>query len=365
MAHLIVDDVFGLGDVLGTSLCGDRTEDDVHLLERLALGLGDQQRKGAHTEDIDGREHDEQLPAELGDQRGRDLGDDEIEQPLGGGGEGETVVTSAVGEDVRDVDPGQWTPAEGVSDAVHVDDTGHGLGCGRDVVVGADGGRVGLLQGADDEEEDAHPHGGPEERPLATEELDTEEDEDGSGDDFDDTVDTRGEEGWSGAGVADLNHKGGKKSENFALACSNPVSFFFFFFLTHRLEDTRSVVTDGVLACELLEQEDDKGDDESDPLTRSEESLAEAQSSAGFVFFKDGSLNFGHFSANFRVVDGAAAVVSEVGKSLLGLAGTGKVTWGFLGEDETKGHDAAGNELEPEGNAPHARTGRNVERHAV
>lgn len=204
MAHLVVDDVLGLGDVLGTGLSGDSTEDDVHLLERLALGLGDQQREGTHTSDVDGGEHDEELPAELGYQGWGDLGDDEVEQPLGGRSEGETVVASAVGEDVGDVDPWEGTPTEGVSDAVEVEETGHGLRSGRNVVVGADGRWVGLLESADHVEQDTHPDGGPEERPLATEPFDTDGDENCGGNDLDDTVDTRCEEGWGGASVANL-----------------------------------------------------------------------------------------------------------------------------------------------------------------
>ena len=82
----------------------DRAEDDVHLLERAALGLRDEpvvvvvvtpsvsirpitpnrelwgnvQCEGGHTADVDGPEHQEDLVPEVGDERRRDLRQHEV-----------------------------------------------------------------------------------------------------------------------------------------------------------------------------------------------------------------------------------------------------------------------------------------------
>ena len=94
-----------LGDI-GVSLIGlNSTEDDIHLLQTATLGLRDQEREGTHTEDVDRGEHQEDLVAEIGDECGRNLRQNEVEQPLGRAGDGETVVPRASVEDIRDIDP--------------------------------------------------------------------------------------------------------------------------------------------------------------------------------------------------------------------------------------------------------------------
>jgi hypothetical protein len=74
---------------------------------------------------------------------------------------------------------------------------------------------VSLEDGADDVEERPHADGGDEEGFLTTEGLDTEEDEDGGGDELDDAVDTGRKEGVEVADVTDLDGRyqigGGRK----------------------------------------------------------------------------------------------------------------------------------------------------------
>ena len=65
-------------DILPTSLGAYRTEYDVHLLQAASLCLRNDQGEGPHRTDVDGREHDEKLPAESGDPRGSVVRKDEI-----------------------------------------------------------------------------------------------------------------------------------------------------------------------------------------------------------------------------------------------------------------------------------------------
>lgn len=68
----------GSGDICVSLLLGYSTEDDVHLFERLALGLGEEEDEDATTEDVDGGESDEELPSEGGDHGRGDLGEREV-----------------------------------------------------------------------------------------------------------------------------------------------------------------------------------------------------------------------------------------------------------------------------------------------
>lgn len=92
-------------DVRFTFICLNCPEDDIHLLQTATFRLRDQQGEGAHTEDVDRAEHEEELVSKVSDECRCNLGEDEVEQPLRGTSGGETVVTSASWENIGDVDP--------------------------------------------------------------------------------------------------------------------------------------------------------------------------------------------------------------------------------------------------------------------
>jgi hypothetical protein len=73
----------------------------------------------------------------------------------------------------------------------------------RDYVAGRQGHTVGVEDDSDDPQEDRHAGKTSDKSPSSTKSLNTEENENGSGDDFDDTVDTRGEE--TGVGALDTD----------------------------------------------------------------------------------------------------------------------------------------------------------------
>jgi hypothetical protein len=100
MLLLVLQDPLPLNNIGMSLLRTDASEQDVHVLERAALRLGDETREDEHAREIDGAEHEEELVAQRSLQTWGDPGDDEVEEPLGGGGGGETIVTGAVGEDV-------------------------------------------------------------------------------------------------------------------------------------------------------------------------------------------------------------------------------------------------------------------------
>ena len=64
-------------------------------------------------------------------------------------------MSRAVGENVGAVDPWNRAPSPGVGDDVDVEEAGHGLGSFGDGA--ADDGGVSFEEGADHEEENAHP----------------------------------------------------------------------------------------------------------------------------------------------------------------------------------------------------------------
>lgn len=87
----------------------------------------------------------------------------------------------------------QGPPSHRVEAHVDVEHRGHGFARGRRV-YGVSGGREDLEERADDEEEDAHAHAGDEERQLAPEGVDKEEDEECGPYDLHDPIDPGGEQ---------------------------------------------------------------------------------------------------------------------------------------------------------------------------
>lgn len=88
-------------DISTSLLLINSAEDEIHLLEGAALGLFEEyNHKDAHgkTEDT---EHEEGSPADLVDGARSDLGNDEVEQPLGGCTEADTIGTETSWEDLE------------------------------------------------------------------------------------------------------------------------------------------------------------------------------------------------------------------------------------------------------------------------
>jgi hypothetical protein len=93
--------VQGVLDIGTSLLLIDSTEDEIHLLEGAALGLFEENdHKDAHGEAEDA-EHEESSPANLVDGARGDFGDDEVEQPLGGCTEADTIGTETSWEDLE------------------------------------------------------------------------------------------------------------------------------------------------------------------------------------------------------------------------------------------------------------------------
>ena len=124
--------------------------------------------------------------------------------------------------------------------------------------------------------------------------------------------------------------------------------------VTHRLEDLRSVVVDRVLATPLLQNEDDDGDEESDPVTLAEEEFLQTQTLTGFLLLLDGGLNFCHLVTNTVISGAQAAIVGKILKGLFGATNRREPTGRFLHREKTEGEDARWDELETEWDSPYS-----------
>lgn len=168
----------------------------VHLFQGEALCFGHEKvDKDAHEEAEAAKQKVHAVAgAAHGALHGEDgAGGDEVEEPLGGGGEGDVEGAQAGRGNLADEDPAGRAPAKLERRGPEVD-AGNG-----DVAKGRDG--LALGRGLDaavdgnEEEHDALRGGGGEEAASATERIGHEEQEDGAADDFDDAVDSGGEQG--------------------------------------------------------------------------------------------------------------------------------------------------------------------------
>lgn len=76
------------------------SKQDIHILQTATLGLLDEEsHKYAHGETKDAK-HEESAPADVVDGVGGDFGDDEVEEPLGCGGEADAVCAETGWEDL-------------------------------------------------------------------------------------------------------------------------------------------------------------------------------------------------------------------------------------------------------------------------
>lgn len=156
--------------------------------------------------------HDTSI-CELDDHQRSRLGHSKVPSPLCGSGSSKTIVSGSnisaknyisdcldlpIVENLGADDPRKRTDRETVRDDEEVNHAGHcdtsrrhGLCIGVRL--------VGVEDGSDDEEEHAHQPDSNSKRHLSTKSLDSDGNEDGGGDDLDDTVDSRGKQTRSGA----------------------------------------------------------------------------------------------------------------------------------------------------------------------
>lgn len=102
-------------------------------------------------EQTEARNDEVEVPPYSGKRVRGDHTNDEVEDPVGRGGEGHPLGSGAQGEDLSGQEPRHGAPREAVDDIVQ-----HNEGV---LAVGADGGgQVRLGEGADDAQQDGHPH---------------------------------------------------------------------------------------------------------------------------------------------------------------------------------------------------------------
>ena len=94
-------------DVLGSERVGEHLLD---LLERLACSLGEGEQDVQEHGGVEDTEDDVDLPLNVDESGWDEVAEGEVEDPVGGGGEGDGLATDAKGEELRWVDPADWTP---------------------------------------------------------------------------------------------------------------------------------------------------------------------------------------------------------------------------------------------------------------
>lgn len=302
-------------------LLGDGTEDDVHRLQRDTGCLGKEQSETERNDVDSGEEEEDTTLGHVNDHERSSLSDHKVPEPLGGGSSHETVVTSAVVEDLRANNPWKRTDREAVRDDEKVNHDSHAngsRGSSGSVLVR----KVSVEDGTEDPKEHGHKTDTQKQRLLPAESFDTESDENTSGNNLDDTVDTTGKQ--SRLGTSD----------------------------TDRLENNGSIVRDGVLTTPLLKGEDYESDDESDRVTLGKDFPPRGALSS-LLFLLNSSGDFSVFELNRLVGDRKLSDPSEVGKCSFVLVLGGEPSRGFFEDRQEHDHNTNGDELESDGNSPH------------
>lgn len=249
------------------------------------------------------------------------LSNHKVPEPLGGGSSHETVVTSAVVEDLRANNPWKRTDREAVRDDEKVNHDSHAngsRGSSGSVLVR----KVGVEDGTEDPKEHGHKTDTQKQGLLPAESLDTESDENTGGNDLDDTVDTTGKQ--SGLATSD----------------------------TDRLENNGGIVRDRVLTTPLLKGEDYESDDESDGVTLCKD-FPPRGTLGDLLFLPNSSRDFSVFELNRLVGDRKLSDPSEVRKCSFVLVLGGEPSRGFFEDRQEKDHNTNRDELESNRNSPH------------
>lgn len=131
---LNVGEVDGWDEAGGVAGIGDLGVELVDLLEGETLGLVDEEVDEGCADDTESTPDEEDLGAHVGvtwavvDHVWGDVGDDEVEEPVGGGGHGKTLGSGLEGEGFTGDDPGAWTPGAGEEEDVEADECDEALG---------------------------------------------------------------------------------------------------------------------------------------------------------------------------------------------------------------------------------------------
>lgn len=133
-------------EALGLVRLGDLEVELVDLFERKTLGLVDVEVDECSADDAEATPDEEDLGLEVGvawarvdHVRGR-VGDGEVEEPVGGSGDGESLGANLQGEDLTGDDPGARTPGAGEEEDVDADEDNEDLVCNERVGGGTDDG---------------------------------------------------------------------------------------------------------------------------------------------------------------------------------------------------------------------------------
>lgn len=188
---------------------GLHLEQAVHALERDGLGLGDEEENEDGGEDHEGGEEHVDAEAHRVEHLLGEAGDDEVPEPVVGGGEGLAEGAGVLVEHLRVDDPGGAVPRGGVEGGPEVEEEDGGDAARVEAVLGVVL-RVGDLDVAADEvHAEAAADGAAHEQDAAAHVVDEPEDPDEGEDRLDDAEDARGEEGRVGACDADAAEDGG------------------------------------------------------------------------------------------------------------------------------------------------------------
>lgn len=303
---------------------GRSTKQLIHALERPSLCLGHAEvGPNGHQ---DGARPEEKIRSvsDVGDHvRGR-ASDDELEEPLRGGGEGAAKRSDSEREDFGAIDPDDTVPRSTVKDDEDVDHGDGDVASSLRVCVVCAGLGDGDI-GSDIEHGEGSTSTTDDEELAAAETVKEEDEGDNRGAHLDDTIDTGGEEGGRSAGD------------------------------TEGFEDGGRVVVDSVDSGQVLAHHHAHADSETIANTLHSEFLEltkERGSVSHFRFVLELSAHLVDFVGDVFVVGGKLANPAEIIDTLLPSTLLGQPTRSLLGEEHAEEKDTAGDELKSKGDHP-------------
>lgn len=113
-------------DLLGLESVWDRlvTEHGVHLLQRLALGLGEEEPNDQSVGDVGSDEDEVEFVSKVRQSDWRDLGDEDVGSPIGASAHSSSEGSDTHGEDFTLVHPGNWSETGTEEEGTEEDDEG-------------------------------------------------------------------------------------------------------------------------------------------------------------------------------------------------------------------------------------------------
>jgi len=154
----------------------------VNLFKSKTLGFGNKEVSVDNAEGAKSTPEEEDAGLHVGilgtDQVGSDITDDEVPEPVGGSGKGDTTGTDGEREDFTNKNPGTGTPGGGKEEDVDGNESNLGVDSGYVVGDGDTINNVGVVEtnsdtdGTDNEFTDSHTDGTPEKHGATTEAFD-------------------------------------------------------------------------------------------------------------------------------------------------------------------------------------------------